>query len=382
MFCYYCGKKLREDAGFCTGCGKSVKAVEEPKPPKKTRTKKERVKKTPSEETPSVETASVETPSTAVYTKKRKKRLGPILGLVGGVVLIAVAVVLCFVFGVFSLGADRDDDYNVHVGKAGVHFSKVFGTAENWDFTDVIYEIDGEDYYSLDAEDFMDEPVTITVKYMDITNVCDQFTVTDFMIIDTEIDDSVDMGDYEMAKVLYVHDPSAQLDMGDIDSFSELEYLVLDECMGFNDIRGIEDLTKLTALDLGNMQNLENIDEIEELVNLELLFLSSLGIEEIDGVEALENLRYLELVILDIEDIDEVEELENLQGLRLVFLYNVDSIEAIEELTNLTQLSLLGIKIDDLGDLEDLENLVDLSVSMTELDDVDALESMEKLERL
>ena len=172
----------------------------------------------------------------------KKKKTGLVIGLsAAGVVIIALA--LCFIFGWIQIGGtNTSSNYVISVYDEYLNISKIGAFKDYGTAIDVKYVVDGEESYELDIDDFMDDPTTVTIQYVYVDGVFEEITINDLMIINTELEDSIDMDDYEDAKALYVRDPLGEVDMKDISELTKLESLFLNNCSDIDSLKGIEDL--------------------------------------------------------------------------------------------------------------------------------------------
>lgn len=112
MFCQKCGKEIAEGTRFCVNCGAPVL---EPATVGTASVGEAPVVEAPVVEAPVVEVPVVETPTDlegVAEEKKPKKKLGLLIGLIGGAVALLVIAffVVSFIFGWFGIGRGAPKD--------------------------------------------------------------------------------------------------------------------------------------------------------------------------------------------------------------------------------------------------------------------------------
>ena len=346
MYCRNCGSKMPNEAAFCRNCGSSMKqeqiitpgqqqsppavnaAPQHDKPPQQVSSAySQNTYQTFGQSSAQHSPQGHETRPASAYTPyqqppqpaKRKKKSGSKARIKTAVIIAMsvvtaalIALVLLFVFGVLPPEPNSDDIVFCDIQKSdeGLVFTIITGGET---YSDLLFEYNGDEYDEVDAEDFMDEPVDLTLYIKGDSDDLESVTLKKFMVIDTDLDDSVHWVDYEKAMTLFVHDPHGNVESVDIAELDKLEALYLCDFADASGLKALKNLDKLSSLSLSGGP-LEDLSKIESLSTLEMLSLSGLSITSMDGIDNIEGLIFLQLQSLNkLKSFDEIKRLSNLK---------------------------------------------------------------------
>lgn len=203
--------------------------------------------------------------------------------------------------------------------------------------------------------------------------------------------------------VLSIKDTHSKSSLAGIESFSNLEYLMVDY-VSLADISALTQLPFLHALELKNCERLKDFSPLKSLTNMESLSITSSQLDSIEFVQNMPDLTSLTIRESSIESVDSLIYCPNLTYLSLVNNINVTDYSVVGELTQLVELdltyfwyggdlpsfekltsleSLTTAFANDLTPLKDAASLTYLSLSNCsswELDTLTALQNLEILE--
>ena len=203
--------------------------------------------------------------------------------------------------------------------------------------------------------------------------------------------------------VLSIADEYYKSSLSGIESFSNLEYLMVDY-VSLADISALTQLPYLYGLELENCNSLRDFSPLSSLTGMESLSITSSQLDSIDFIENMPNLTSLTVKESSIESIDSLIYCPNLTNLSLVENINVTDYSVVGELTQLVDLdltyywfggdlpsfekltsleSLTTSFANDLTPLKDAVSLTYLSLNLCsglELETLTALQNLESLE--
>ncbi len=366
MFCRNCGSQLPDDASFCPECGATLA------------------------QSAGSEPGQADTPSpTASPPRKPKLKTWHKALIIAGAVIVVAAIALGAIYG-FGLFDRKDDSMEVflttsssgHLEAQGVDRIRLV-VDEVWD---IVYEIDGKQFYELEADDFMDEPTDVKIIFRDLAaNIISTGRISGLMVINTDVEDEIDWDDYTQAETLLVRDSEGLVELLDIAELKAVRFLYLQNCEAIEDLDDLGSM-QLQKLFIDNM-SLTDLDGLAEQSDLTLLSLDD--IEGLDDLKTLADLNKLQTLLLDDVEADRADDLDMLEGsssLRFLEIRScdwLDDLSALDSLGNLQTLMLSNMSIDDLDDLEQRNNLKRLMLEqLFSLDSLDPLSELKSLETL
>ena len=433
MFCRKCGKHIDEGTLYCLNCGTMVmlppgqqppqqQPPQQPPPqPAQQQPTEQAAPQPPDQQPPEQPTpqqpvqqpptgqpiqqppmppagAPYQTPYQSAYQKpprppkppkakkpRKKMRKGVLFGIIGGAAAIVIAVVLLLVLGVFSGGFS--DVFIAFNGGDTMNFALMYEQTD-WDFTDITYEVDGEEYDAdeLEMDMFMDKPVSVTITYYDRDDVLAKQTETGFMVINTDIEDRVDMDDYRGATSLFIYDYEGEFDMDDLEKLPSLKTLYLDECDELEDFDDLDNLKGLNKLCLNYIYDINDIDALKKMPGLHTLVIAGCEIDDMDGLEDAKSLKTFALVDHELD----LDLLGDISGLQNLFFGQVD----IENADKLVDMNLQTLYMKDCSFIESADpqdvfdelkdknvDVMEYSVDGYDIDIEDALASGDAAER-
>lgn len=309
MYCRKCGKPIPEDGEFCMMCGTPafVEPCQLEKQPNQKKTKEKEARK-----------------------KSTSSRLKTLIIILMSVIVVAlIALVLLLILDVFptgSMSVPKEENliyYDIRSENGLLKFSAVI---EGMHYTDITYEYDDDKYDEVTPKDFMEDAIDLTliIKDDEGEKVCTE-VIESFMVIETNVDDSVRFKDYKKAKTLYIHDPRDNIEIDDILEIESLSELYLD---GFCDNTNIEDLSELKTLKTLSLKSMD-IKELPDLSNfesLQKLTLNSLPLKDLEGVENAQSL--LMLTLFSLPNLESIDDTKDLHGLKVIFTGNLPNISS------------------------------------------------------
>lgn len=305
MYCRKCGEPIPEGGEFCMICGTHV--IDE-----------------------------TATKGDENSTKKRPLK-ATIITLLSVIIIAIITFVVLFFTGILTTNTEAEltkEDllhYGISTQDGIISFTSVIGG--NF-YTNITYEYSGDSYDQIYSKDFMDEPIDLTLHIKtDTGDTIDTALIKGFMVIDTDVDNSVLYGYYKNAKTLYIHDPNYIIESKDILEFMQkLESLYLD---GFSDISGLNDLIDITTLKTLSLSSME-INCLPEIGNTSIVNLSlcTLPITDLEGIEDSETIAVLTL--LNLKNLDTLDEVKDIPSLKEINTGNLPSISK-ELLSDLKQ---------------------------------------------
>ncbi|MBT3319762.1 MAG: substrate-binding domain-containing protein [Clostridia bacterium] len=359
MYCEKCGNEISGDNVFCDNCGAASDAPVQP--PRKA----------------TVKASSPYIPANSIVRKSRKS-LWISLSAVA-LVLIASALIVIFVVLPFDSFAYETYQFSISTFEGEIY---IFEESYNLEEEHITYEIDGEEIDELFSEDFMDEPVDVTLLIEDENEeLLKTIFIPGIMIIDTSVNDSILWHDYKDVTTLLVKDPEGMVELSNIIALESIRGLFLDDCIEITNIDDLAQMNNLSILSLTDLDidSLDALQEFESLVCLDLLELDE--INDFDVLVKIKSLRTLLISRLPLEDLNDLGELSSLETLSLVYMDKIDDVDTLSSFSSLKSLRLKGLDtledIDVIGEMEALNK-----VTLINLDIVKSIDMFEDISGL
>lgn len=166
------------------------------------------------------------------------------------------------------------------------------------------------------------------------------------------------------------YETDAGLQLSDLNCFTGLEWISIDDSFQAGDLRGLENLYGLYS------EN--NLDEMRKIIphpeNI-----TDLGIEDVflakslTGLDAFPNLMYLSVDYAGLEDISALSQFPDLVGLSLTGCDRLTDFSPLMSLTNLEQLSIESAQLKSIDFVRNMPLLTDFSVKGSQVSGIDAL---------